>query len=168
MWHIVAIKQSMARIKSLPNSGHYVLLFRFKGSRMKQQVDFFCKQALGSNTQLLASTAYNDMRVLTKHDIDHCQVPIRRLGYLAVINSAEVLFVDIHFRRVVEFSWQSFQPQSRLSLNSPVAYEYTWFNKRAHNVMQRMPLEFAKVMAKKAQSIRDHHLPSAQLLSFPA
>ncbi len=136
---------------------------------MYKREEFYRGTALGSEQRSMPAAFYNEMRLLYQRNETECVfVPVRALQYMAVIDNEEVIFVDIHFRRVIEFSWQAFKPQSRSGLNCPVEYECTWYNRKAADTMLRMPTEFSAAVHRQLQRLRKQEKSSdSKLLSFP-
>lgn len=137
---------------------------------MLQKQDFTRGNEIGHEFHTMPATSYNNLRRLIQQNGDRTLlVPVPKLQYLAVVDPAEIVFVDLHFRHVIEFAWQSFASQDRDSLFSPVDFRYCWYNRLAHEAMQLMPEAFATALEKQLV-IEKNALPSnrAALLTFPA
>ena len=106
---------------------------------------FSTGNVLGIEQRLLPASTYNVMRTLFHQCGKSCIfVPIRSMQYQAIIDDNEVSFVYIHRRSAIEFSWRSFKPQIRESLEDPVAYEFVYYDLQAIETMQRIQVEFHK------------------------
>ncbi|HPQ94068.1 MAG: hypothetical protein KDI44_14755 [Thiothrix sp.] len=105
---------------------------------------FYQGSALGHEARTLPGPVYNQAHLLLQHaSQDHVFVPVRSMQYLAVLGAHEIIFVDHHGRREIEFAWQHFQPQVRTCLDEPVPFRYVWYQGQAHETMRRMVQEFA-------------------------
>lgn len=140
--------------------------------RMYQQEDYYRGEILGISNGRLDATSYNDMKLLLQRaEGDRMYLPIRRLQYLAIIDRDEVNFVDIHLRRVVEFSWRNFRPQERDSLNCDVRFEFVWHNQRALELATDMLQAFSAALSERVKVTRqtESHIQGfGRLLPFPA
>lgn len=139
---------------------------------MYQQEDYYRGEILGVSTGHLDATSYNDMKLLLQRtEGERMYLPIRRLQYLAIIDRDEVSFVDIHLRRVVEFSWRHFRPQERDSLNCDVRFEFVWHNQRALELASEMQRAFSAALTERAKVNRQTESNARTfgvLLPFPA
>ena len=123
---------------------------------MHQHAVFFRNDILGTESQQLPAKIYNALRQLIRLQGEpRIFLPIRSLQSMAVISTDEVMFVDIHMRKVVEFSWQNFKSQQRAGIDKPVAYEFVWHNQRAREAMQKAPDELMRVMTQRINSLKD-------------
>ncbi len=105
---------------------------------------FYRNRALGHEARTLPGPVYNQARLLLQHaPRDHVFVPVRSMQYLAVLDEQEIIFVDRHGRRQIEFAWQHFQPWARTRLDEPVPFRYVWYQDQARDTMRRMVREFA-------------------------
>ena len=106
---------------------------------------FSTGEVLGVQQRLLPSSSYNVMRTLFHQCDGSCVfVPVRSMQYQAIIDENEVVFVYAHRRTTIEFAWRDFKPQYRESLESPVPYEFVYYDEQALDTMQRMQGEFLK------------------------
>ncbi len=94
-------------------------------------------------------------------------MPIRSMQYMAVIDAEEIIFVNSHSRRFIEFSWQHFQPQTREDLSQAVPYQFTYYIDSAPQMLARAQMEFAKFVFQMTQRWQDKSLPdTADVLGF--
>lgn len=128
---------------------------------MHYRESFQRNKVLGTAARFMPALKYNQMRLLFQRCGKSCLfIPIRNLQYLAVIDHEEIIFVDSQRRAYVEFSWQKFIPQSRTSLDDPVAYQFVYYETRALQTMQRAEHEFA--LATQQMSSKQHAQASYQ------
>ena len=100
-------------------------------------------QELGSEPNQLPAETYNLTRILLKKsDTGNVFVPIRSMQYLAIIDNQEILFIDGNFKNLVVVAWTDFQPQLRLSLQSPVQYITRRYRDDGREIMARLQSEF--------------------------
>ncbi|MDO6461059.1 hypothetical protein Q4485_10155 [Granulosicoccaceae sp. 1_MG-2023] len=140
--------------------------------RTHQQEDYYRGEILGISGGCLDATSYNDMKyLLQRSEGERLYLPIRRLQYLAIVERDEVSFVDIHLRRVVEFSWRDFRPQERDSLSCDVGYEFVWHNQRALELEAEVQRAFAAALSERIKATRKTERDARDLgvlLPFPA
>lgn len=123
---------------------------------MEQIESFVRGEALGSESHTLPATIYNEMILLFHRSGGSCLfVPIRSMQYMAVIDNEEVIFVDSQRRKLVEFSWQKFSPQTRTSLEDPVSYEFVYYDMKAIETMKRAQMEFSKFIHQMSERLHE-------------
>ncbi len=105
----------------------------------------------------LPAPLYHLLRRLLQHSGESCVfIPIRTLQYLAVMDVAEVIFVDSHNRPYIELAWQRFRPQTRSGLDEPVAYEVVYYLDKGRQTMHRLSQEFhLALQALDARQVQD-------------
>ena len=125
---------------------------------------------IGHGFHTLPATNYNNLKRLMQVSTESVlEVPVPKLQYLAVVDQNEVVFVDLHFRHVIEFAWQSLIPRDRNSLFSPVDFRSCWYNRLAHEAMLLMPEAFGAAVEKQLRLSRKISPGlTADLLAFPA
>ena len=112
---------------------------------MTQKESFYRGEALGSFQFQLPANTYNLTRTLLHQSDGACVfVPIRSMQFMSVIDHEEVIFIYMHRRTMIEFSWRHFKPNTRESLKDPVPYELVYYDKQALETMQRIQGEFHK------------------------
>lgn len=115
---------------------------------MSSQETFFRPPELTREARHLPAETYNLALLLLKHSGAQCLfVSIRSMLYLAVIDAEEIVFVDGAAGRLMELSWQNFQPQSRAALSDPVPYEAVYYSGAGRSLMGRLQIEFHKALA---------------------
>ncbi len=104
---------------------------------------FIKNKLLGREQRMLPAKTYNVIKHLL-HQNKHRPVfvPVRSMQYQAIIDTQEVIFVDVHRRPFIEFSWQKFSPQIRENLTDPVPYQFVHYEPQAIETMKRMQGEF--------------------------
>lgn len=138
---------------------------------MYQRESFYRGKTLGSESKCLPGPIYNEMRLLYQRSGKSCLfVPIRSMQYMAVIDDEEIIFVDSQRKRVIEFSWQKFSPQSRNSLEDPVPYEFVYYDTQALKTMLRAQGEFSLCihqMTERKQAQQKPKKSDHTVLKFP-
>jgi hypothetical protein len=85
-------------------------------------------RVIASEARLLPAEIYNTAHLLLANSPDGCVfVPIRSMQYLAIIDAAEIVFVDSSNKNWVAISWSEFHPQRRSVLQEPVAYTARYY-----------------------------------------
>lgn len=131
---------------------------------------FFRGEEKGREQRKLQAETYNAFRLLYDFSKQNAVfVPIRSMQYMAVIDKAEIIFVDANARRrFVESSWQDFDPHQRDSLMDPVPYTFVYFDEQAIQVMPRLLGEFPKALKVQAGRLRDQQITQKpQIIGFP-
>lgn len=109
---------------------------------------------------------YNTLKVVFASVSDEAVfIPIRNLQFLAIVDRAEVVFVDRHHSRFVEIAWQHFRPDKRDSIDDPVAYDQVVYEQLDRTVAARLPGEF--FLALKAYREKNLQLPDGEADVIP-
>lgn len=125
------------------------------------------EQARARIDSTLPAATYNLTRILLAASKTGCVfVPIRSMQYLAVVDQAEIIFVDSQYKRWVEVAWQCFKPQAREALDQPVAYQAVFYTAAAGDVHLRLQREFHAAL-NLLDSRRQPPAP-AHVLNLPA
>lgn len=125
---------------------------------------FYREQEIARLPGFLPAATYNLARTLLSHSGTCLFVPIRNLQYMAVLDAEEFIFVDSQNKAWVEFAWQRFQPQARVSLEERVPFEVVHYSPQAAQTMQRILGEFHKALQLLAERDRPHE--AAKVLPF--
>lgn len=107
---------------------------------------FYREQEIARLPGSLPAATYNLAHTLLARAGACLFVPIRSMQYLAVLDAEEFIFVDSQNRAWVELAWQHFRPQTRASLDAPVAFEIVHYLPRAAETMKRLPGEFHQAL----------------------
>lgn len=108
---------------------------------------FYRPTEISRERRTLPAEVYNLSRVLLKRASHGCLfVPLRNLQVLAVLDDAEIIFVDREGRRNIDLAWQSFAPQDRASLEEAVSYEVVYYTQAAAEIMRRVQMEFHQAL----------------------
>ena len=121
---------------------------------------FYRPPEVQRETRTLPADTYNRARLLLGRCGSGCLfVPIRSMQYLAVLDAEEFIFVDREGGRMIGIAWQRFKPQSRHSLDEPVAYEAVYYTAKGEETMRRLQGEFHRAL---------HQLQEKSPLDSPA
>jgi hypothetical protein len=108
---------------------------------------FFRSSERRREKRTLPAATYNLAHTLLHQSSTGCVfVPIRSMQYMAVIDREEFIFVDREGARMIEISWQKFDPHQRTSLDDPVPYEAVYYGEKAEETMKRLQGEFHKAL----------------------
>jgi len=108
---------------------------------------FYRGEELGREARKLPAVEYNlSHLMLTKSKQSCLFVPIRSMQYLAVIDDEEIIFVDAINKRIIQFAWKYFTPQTRESLTDPVSYTLVYYQPGAIETMKRLQGEYFKAL----------------------
>ena len=122
---------------------------------------------LARESQFLPAATYNLAHALFSRNTSGCLfVPIRSMQYLAILDAEEFVFLDGERKCWIDIAWQNFQPQRRVSLNQPVAYEAVYYQPSSAGLMARLQTEFPRALNDLAA--RGRFEGSARVLKFPA
>ena len=69
------------------------------------------------------------------------------MQYMAVVDEAEIIFVDSQYKHWIEVAWQRFRPRARKALDEPVVYEAVFYNPDGSDVQRRLQSEFHRALA---------------------
>lgn len=139
---------------------------------MSDRESFYRHEPIGSAERTLPAEIYNAMRLLFESCGEEALfVPVRSMQYLAVIDREEVIFVDRHRARQIEFAWQHFRPQQRQSLSDPVPYTLVCYEESAAETMKRALWEFYAAVKQLAERHRRdtaaNAASSGSIIRFP-
>lgn len=99
---------------------------------------------------------YNQCRLmLARCQYDHVFVPIRTMQYQAVIDDAEVIFVDNlayavrngEGGKLIRIAWQFCHHGEREDLNEPATIDLVYYDKESPQIQHRLIGEFTKALA---------------------
>ena len=122
---------------------------------------------IASEPRALPAATYNLAHTLLARSSNGCLfVPIRAMQYLAILDAEEFIFLDGERKCWVDIAWRSFKPQSRTSLDEPVAYQAVYYQTSAASLMSRLQVEFPRALSVLAAKGRS--TGSARVLKFPA
>ena len=120
---------------------------------------FYRPDEVAREPRHLPADTYNRAHLLLVRSGGCLFVPIRSMQYLAVLDDEEFIFVDREGGRLIDIAWQRFKPQSRHSLEEPVAYEAVYYTGKGEETMRRLQGEFHRAL---------HHLQEKSPLDSPA
>lgn len=113
----------------------------------------------------LPAASYNLAKtLLAKSPTGVVFLPIRSMQYLAILDAAEIVFIDGVQKSLIDIAWQNFHPNQRESLEDPVAYDLVCYSERALEQAGRLQGEFFKAMQQVAS--REKVDAPAKLLKF--
>jgi hypothetical protein len=128
---------------------------------------FYRPPELSREARTLPAETYNLAHLLLARAPNGCLfVPLRAMQFLAVLDREEFIFVDREGRRMIELAWQHFSPQTRQSLDEPVAYEAVYYSPASAEVMRRVQSEFYKALREAEQKTVTHG--PARVIALPA
>lgn len=117
-------------------------------------------------SHFLPASTYNlACQLLARCPDDYLFVPIRSMQYLAILDKEEFVFIDGERKCWIDIAWQNFQPQERMGLSEPVAYEAVYYRENEADIMLRLQKEFPKAL----HSLADKQMPKApaRVIKFP-
>ena len=95
----------------------------------------------------LPAATYNlALTLLSRSTTGNLFVPIRAMQYLAILDAEEFVFLDGERKCWIDIAWRNFHPQSRISLDDPVAYEAVYYRADAENLMSRLQAELPRAL----------------------
>lgn len=116
--------------------------------------------------QLPAATYNLAFTLLSRSTTGSLFIPIRAMQYLAILDAEEFVFLDGERKCWIDIAWRNFQPQSRTSLEDPVAYEAVYYCANAENLMSRLQAELPRALQTLAGKSQIDG--PARVLKFPA
>ncbi len=115
----------------------------------------------------LPAVTYNLAHTLLARTQNRCLfIPIRSMQYLAILDDEELIFLDGVRKCWINIAWQRFRPQSRNSLDEPVAYEAVYYQMDASVIMPRLQIELTHALQRLNQ--KGGAIAPARVLKFPA
>lgn len=104
----------------------------------------------------------------------HVFVPVRSMQYQAVIDAAEIIFVDSQRYavsegqggRLIVLAWDISLRGERASLNDPVPIELVCFSSEGHAIHRRLMSEFPRALDSFEERLKDTHDAGATVLPF--
>ncbi len=122
---------------------------------------------IASEPRSLPAATYNLAHTLLARTINGCLfIPIRSMQYLAILDEEELIFLDGERKCWIDIAWRKFQPQNRISLDEPVAYQAVYYQAGAADIMSRLQAEFPRALNELAEKWRFSGF--ARVLKFPA
>ncbi len=115
----------------------------------------------------LPAVTYNLAHTLLARTQNRCLfIPIRSMQFLAILDDEELIFLDGVRKCWINIAWQRFRPQSRNSLDEPVAYEAVYYQMDASVIMPRLQIELTHALQRLNQ--KGGAIAPARVLKFPA
>lgn len=130
------------------------------------EINCYRDAPIASESRLLSAATYNlAVKLLARSPTGNVFVPIRTMQYLAIIDPEEFVFIDGERKCWVDVAWRNFHPQTRVSLDDPVAYEAVYYRPDSAELMRRLLAEFPLAL----NNLRDKDTLAgpARVLSFP-
>lgn len=107
------------------------------------EITLYRDRELSSESSQLPAETYNLTRILRgQSDAEHVFVPIRSMQYLAIIDKAEIVFVDSMHKSQVAIAWTDFRPRERSGLNDAVPYVIRYYSPDTREIMPRLQGDF--------------------------
>lgn len=120
---------------------------------------FYRDKPIETRELTLPASIYNLAFVsLQRSGRDCVFVPIRSMQFMAVIDSEEIIFVDIQAKHLVEVAWTHFRPQVREALDAPVPYRMEIYIEKGLETARRLQGEFYKAL----EEMEKRHLSRQQ------
>lgn len=108
---------------------------------------------------------YNVGRVLLiRADHGRVYVPMVDMGYLAVLQEDEWLFVERLAGHTIEAAWQDFRPQRRTGLQAPVTCRSVLYVQKSPHFMRQLQWEFLGALQAVAANAAARHTAQVVLL----
>jgi len=103
---------------------------------------------------LPASLFNRCLLLLNRADSRHVFIPVRSMQYQAIIDEAEIIFVDNQGYavsegqggRLIVLAWDVALRSTRDSLTAPVPIEIVYYNSDGHEIHRRLMSEFPKAL----------------------
>lgn len=116
--------------------------------------------------QLAADTYNLAQTLLARSQTGNLFIPIRRMQYLAILDTEELIFLDGERKCWIDIAWRNFHPQARLSLNEAVAYEAIYYSEGTELLMSRLQAELPRALQELQK--KSTVAGPARVLKFPA
>lgn len=114
----------------------------------------------------LPATTYNlALTLLARSASSNLFVPIRAMQYLAILDAEEFVFLDGARKCWIDIAWRNFHPQTRDSLQDPVAYQAVYYHPDGESLMNRLHAELPRALQGLAG--KSHVEGPARVLKFP-
>jgi hypothetical protein len=126
---------------------------------------FFRPDEVARESIKIPAALFNRCRLaLNRCEYEHIFIPVRNMQYQAVIDQAEIIFVDNHAYavrdgeggRMIVLSWRFGKDGARDSLSEPVAIELVLYHPAARPIHQRLMVEFPKALEIMEARYREH------------
>lgn len=115
----------------------------------------------------LPAATYNLAKTLLSHSPTGLVfLPIRSMQYLAILDAAEIVFIDGVNKSLIDIAWQNFHPNRRESLEDPVAYELVCYSPRGIEESNRLQNEFHKALLQFVSREKEKVEAPAKVLKF--
>lgn len=111
------------------------------------EITIYRDPPLAKEERQLPATTYNLLRTLLARSPGVLFVPIRSMQFLAIVDAEEVVFVDHLQKGLAAIAWQSFKPQARDALDTPVTYTAVHYRDDGAELMRRLQGELPKALA---------------------
>lgn len=131
------------------------------------EITCYRDQELAREPRQLPAATYNlALTLLARSATGNLFVPIRSMQYLAILDHEEWVFLDGERKCWIDIAWRDFRPQTRVSLEDPVAYEAVFYQANARGLMVRLQAELPHALQDLAKKVRVEG--PARVLKFPA
>jgi hypothetical protein len=131
------------------------------------ELTLYREEPILREARYLPAATYNLAHLLLAHSGNASVfVPIRVMQFLAIIDQAEIIFVDREMPKQVQLAWQSFKRQDRSALDERVQFEAAFYTQASLDILPRLMSEFPKAMQVLAEKERIER--PADVLPFPS
>jgi hypothetical protein len=110
------------------------------------EITVYREQPHAREQRTLPAATYNLAHALLGRSTGVLFVPIRSMQFLAIMDAEEIVFVDHLRMNWVEIAWRHFQPQARVALDEPVAYEAVYYRAGASGLMRQLQSELPRAL----------------------
>jgi|GEM_PF-1112640 len=103
---------------------------------------FILGNVLLEEKRSIPASLYKKTLKLKKNKEKAVFVPVRSMQYLAIIDTAEIVFVNGLNKRLIEFSWNNFNYKKSMKITDPVEYILKFYVPGKEEEARRMQREF--------------------------
>jgi hypothetical protein len=138
---------------------------------------FFRPQELAREHSALPASLYNDLQlVLKRSGSENLFIPIRSMQYQAVVEGAEIIFVDSQGGyahqdgeggRLIRVAWRPAPAAERESLTDPVPCEIVYYFPGLKEIQWRLMSEFPPVLVQILQRQREKSVRAGERRVLP-
>jgi hypothetical protein len=131
------------------------------------EISCYRDQEVKRELRQLPAASYNlALTLLARSTTGTLFIPIRSMQYLAIMDAEELIFLDGERKCWIDIAWRKFHPQSRTSIDEPVAYEAVYYTENTEKLMSRLQAELPRALQELAKKSTIDG--PARVLKFPA
>lgn len=137
---------------------------------MKYNEPFYRDDSVYCEEMILAAEPYNAMHLLYRRSPEESIfLPLNNVQYLSIIHRDEVIFLDRHDDRQIEFAWRLFRPEVRHALTDFVPFCLECYQVKGIESARQVVEEFNEAVIHLWQKESQKHLTGQGncVVSFP-